>query len=177
MYPSWGPTSTKIALGNTSYYFTEIDKTKKDTTVVQVRRISIYSNFEGEVQKKPLHSEKYLDQWVKEKYGEQYSAKDVSEGLAGCAWSPDGKLIAFTTEIGYFLTNSITIANADGTIIKLVEGGIGAFLPTFSPDSKEIYYLQFNSNYQTGIHKMDINGENIKEITPYGRYGAVESEK
>ncbi|MDE3091388.1 MAG: PD40 domain-containing protein, partial [Chloroflexota bacterium] len=79
------------------------------------------------------------------------------------AWSPDGKMIAFTsTRDG---RPQIYLMNADGSGLRRVSQGDAAdFSPTWSPDGN---WIAFGSarNGSTEIYMMDLNGNNVTRLT------------
>ena len=76
-------------------------------------------------------------------------------------WSPDGKIIAFTTWSGGKHTiNSISADGSNRTLISY-EGGFG---PRWSPDAKKIAFVyQIDGKWQ--IYVMNADGTNRSRIT------------
>ena len=79
------------------------------------------------------------------------------------AWSPDGKLIAFTSNRDG--KAQIYLMNADGTGLRRLSSGIYTDVsPTWSPDGKWIAFASVREN-QTDIYMMDLNGNNVTRLT------------
>jgi Tol biopolymer transport system component len=82
------------------------------------------------------------------------------------AWSPDGKLIAFTsTRDG---RPQIYVMNADGSGVRRVsKSDVSDLSPTWSPDGKWIAFAS-TRNGATNIYMMDLNGNNVTQLTKDG---------
>jgi len=82
------------------------------------------------------------------------------------AWSPDGKLIAFTsTRDG---RPQIYVMNPDGSGARRVSQGEAAdFSPTWSPDGNWLAFASFR-NGSTDIYMMDLHGGNVTRLTQTG---------
>lgn len=79
------------------------------------------------------------------------------------AWSPDGKLLAFTSNREG--KPQIYVMNADGSGLRRVSNGIYSdFSPTWSPDGNWIAFASTREN-QTDIYLMDRNGNNVTRLT------------
>ncbi|MCX7840715.1 MAG: DPP IV N-terminal domain-containing protein, partial [Anaerolineae bacterium] len=79
------------------------------------------------------------------------------------AWSPDGKLIAFTSNRDG--KPQIYVMNADGSGLRRLSNGIYSdFSPTWSPDGNWIAFASTREN-QTDIYMMDRNGNNVTRLT------------
>lgn len=79
------------------------------------------------------------------------------------AWSPDGKLLAFTSNRDG--KPQIYVMNADGSGLRRVSNGIHSdFSPTWSPDGNWIAFASTREN-QTDIYMMDRNGNNVTRLT------------
>jgi len=93
---------------------------------------------------------------------------NLTEGAAGddteSVWSPDGTMIAFTTERNYSGSGSdVYVMNADGSSpVKLADK---ASSPTWSPDSRKVALASYavGSNFQ--IYAVDPNGEHLTNIS------------
>jgi Tol biopolymer transport system component len=82
------------------------------------------------------------------------------------AWSPDGKLIAFTSNRDGH--PQIYVMNADGSGVRRVsKSTVADFSPTFSPDGKWIAFAS-TRNGTTNIYMMDLNGNNVTQLTKDG---------
>jgi hypothetical protein len=79
------------------------------------------------------------------------------------AWSPDGKLIAFTSRRDG--REQIYVMNADGTGLRRVsQSNDKDFSPTWSPDGNWIAFASFRGG-QTDIYMMDPRGGNVTRLT------------
>jgi Tol biopolymer transport system component len=79
------------------------------------------------------------------------------------AWSPDGKLIAFTSRRDGI--PQIYVMNADGTGLRRVSrGGSADLSPTWSPDGNWIAFAS-KRDYQTDIYAMDLYGNYVTPLT------------
>ena len=82
------------------------------------------------------------------------------------AWSPDGKLIAFTSNRDGH--PQIYVMNADGSGARRVSKSDTAdFSPTWSPDGKWIAFASTRGG-STNIYMMDLNGNNVTPLTKDG---------
>jgi Tol biopolymer transport system component len=82
------------------------------------------------------------------------------------AWSPDGKLIAFTTDRDG--RQQIYVMNADGSAVRRVsQSNVSDFSPTWSPDGKWIAFTS-TRNGSTDVFMMDLNGNNATQLTKGG---------
>jgi TolB protein len=82
------------------------------------------------------------------------------------AWSPDGKLIAFTSRRDG--REQIYVMNADGTGLRRVsQSNDKDFSPTWSPDGNWIAFASFRGG-QTDVYMMDVRGGNISRLTNTG---------
>ncbi len=81
-------------------------------------------------------------------------------------WSPNGRLIAFTsTRDGH---PQIYVMNADGTGVRRVsQDNLADFSPTWSPDGNWIAFAS-TRNGTTNIYMMDLNGNNVTQLTKTG---------
>ncbi len=81
-------------------------------------------------------------------------------------WSPNGKMIAFTsTRDGH---PQIYVMNADGTGLRRVsQDNLADFSPTWSPDGNWIAFAS-TRNGTTNIYMMDLNGNNVTQLTKTG---------
>ena len=75
------------------------------------------------------------------------------------AWSPDSKWIAFTSE------SSLFVMDAGGK--RLREIALAARLSpcTWAPDGKRIAFMSHAPNGQREIFSVDLNGENLRQLT------------
>jgi Tol biopolymer transport system component len=82
------------------------------------------------------------------------------------AWSPDGKLIAFTSRRDG--REQIYVMNADGTGLRRVsQSNDKDFSPTWSPEGNWIAFASFRGG-QTDIYMMDVHGGNVTRLTNTG---------
>jgi Tol biopolymer transport system component len=82
------------------------------------------------------------------------------------AWSPDGKLIAFTTNRDG--PQHIYVMNADGTSVRRVsQGNFNDVSPAWSPDGNWIAFASFRGG-STDVYVMDTRGGNVRKITSGG---------
>lgn len=82
------------------------------------------------------------------------------------AWSPDGKLLAFTSNRDG--RQQIYVMNADGTGLRRVsQGTANDFSPTWSPDGNWIAFASTREG-STDIYMMDLRGGNVKRLTTGG---------
>ena len=82
------------------------------------------------------------------------------------AWSPDGKLIAFTSDRDG--RQQIYAMNADGSAVRRVsQSNVSDFSPTWSPDGKWIAFTS-TRNGSTDVYMMDLNGNNVTQLTKTG---------
>jgi Tol biopolymer transport system component len=79
---------------------------------------------------------------------------DRNGNIDAINWTPDGKSIVFT-DLDENVIYSVTIET--GEIKRLGEG----IAPTLSPDGTHLAYSKWN----TDIHVVDINGQNVSQIT------------
>ena len=81
-------------------------------------------------------------------------------------WSPDGKLIAFSSNRDG--RPQIYVMNADGSGARRVSQGDAAdFSPTWSPDGNWLAFASFRDG-STDIYIMDLNGGNVTRETKTG---------
>ena len=67
------------------------------------------------------------------------------------AWSPDGRRIAFESDIG--INSEIYMMNADGSDIVGLTDSAGSASPAWSPDGRRIAFLSdVDGNGNTDIH-------------------------
>ena len=82
------------------------------------------------------------------------------------AWSPDGKLLAFTSNRDG--RQQIYVMNADGTGLRRVsQSTVNDFSPTWSPDGNWIAFASNRGN-STNLYMMDVRGGNVKQLTTSG---------
>jgi TolB protein len=94
--------------------------------------------------------------------------KVIAEGRDPCI-SPDGKKIAFTTQVGKGFC--VFVMDANGKNVRQLtthENEIGAVCPTWSPDGKKILYSdQVGESLE--IFVCDADGNNQKQLTSLGK--------
>jgi Tol biopolymer transport system component len=97
------------------------------------------------------------------------------------SWSPNGKLIAFSTlQFGKEATVSVMTANG-GRVRKVLSTplpckrrcGIGLYSPTFSPDGKRIAFA-WHKNNLAAIFTMRASGGDLKQVTPWKKGGLTD---
>jgi TolB protein len=82
------------------------------------------------------------------------------------AWSPDGKLIAFTSNRDG--RQQIYVMNADGSGLRRVsQSTVNDFSPAWSPDGNWIAFAS-NREGSTDVYLMDLRGGNVKRLTTGG---------
>jgi Tol biopolymer transport system component len=84
-------------------------------------------------------------------------------------YTPDGKKIVFDDENN----QTIAIMNTDGTGIKVLTNGQGAYydeFPSVSPDGKTIAFSRwtFSESGVENIYTVSIDGTNLKQLTTTG---------
>ena len=88
------------------------------------------------------------------------------------AWSPDGKLIAFSSDRkGDFENFEIYVMDTDGrNQQRLTENRGDDVSPSWSPDGKRIAFSSYRDNNQGEIYVMDADGGNPQNLTknPHG---------
>ncbi|CCH51983.1 Protein tolB [Fibrisoma limi BUZ 3] len=88
------------------------------------------------------------------------------------AWSPDGKMIVFTSNRGDGKTFDLYIANADGSraqALTHLPAGSVAYWPCFTADGQYIYFNEGNSSQ---IYRIRPNGKDMKAMAQ-GRDGNI----
>ena len=85
------------------------------------------------------------------------------------AWSPDGRLIAYTTSRvkEHVANHEIFVMNADGTNqINIARHPGDDRAPTWSPDGRQIAFMSDrNESFNWEIYVMNVNGSNQRNIT------------
>lgn len=79
------------------------------------------------------------------------------------AWSPDGKLLAVSSESGS--TQDIYLMDADGTNLRrLTQNAQRNIYPTWSPDGKQLGFAS-NRDGSWDVYVMNIDGSGVRRIT------------
>ena len=83
------------------------------------------------------------------------------------SWSPDGKQIAFVSDIDDGWSWDIYVMDANGRNLRnLTKDGLGNFQPSWSPDGKRIAFASVrNGNGKAGIYVMEADGQNPRQLT------------
>ncbi len=99
-----------------------------------------------------------------------------AQGNAMAAWSPDGRLIAFHSDVGGDW--DLFLMNADGTSVRpLIRREGDEVLLSWSPDGRRSLFSMGDTNavYELYIYVMDMESEDITQLTyedtvpsPYG---------
>jgi len=88
-----------------------------------------------------------------------------SLGAISAQWSPNGRLIAFTTCCG---TPEAWIVHPDGTGLRSVTKPIGgnfSLAPAWSPDSTKLIFNVKNHIGQTSVWTASVNGSGLSKLT------------
>ncbi|MFC2083652.1 hypothetical protein ACFLS9_01210 [Bacteroidota bacterium] len=160
----WNATGDEIAMGSTTDYNEDGER---------LRRVQIYYDlFSGNVKRRRLHSEEYLQEYFFDKFG----AKDatwIQEGAAGVSWDPRGELIAYSVVGSKLWASGIAVAKADGSGIQYViidHPGYDHFYwrPTWSPDGE---YLMFTGLLPRKLYRINRDGTNFTNLSNEYGYG------
>ncbi|NHZ71557.1 MAG: hypothetical protein GWP17_00510 [Aquificales bacterium] len=84
----------------------------------------------------------------------------------GPKWSPDGRQIAFSQSIGD--RRQLAIMNTDGSNIRQItaDRSYSHTYPSWSPDGSQLaFYMVPDLSATIGIHIIDANGQNMRQIT------------
>jgi WD40 repeat protein len=85
---------------------------------------------------------------------------------SGPAWSPDGKEIAFESDLDGDM--DIYIMNADGTNVRqITHNTIWDEGPAWSPDGRQLAFSSGADNLHLDIWTMNRDGTNLKQLTTY----------
>ena len=117
----------------------------------------------------------WSDIFVMDNNGENIiNLTQTPEEEAHASWSPDGEKIVFDRlvkkgeAIGDF-ESAIFVMEADGQNPQRLTFELGLNLaPVWSPDGNKIAFLSYR-NGASRIHTMDINGQNVHQVTHHGR--------
>lgn len=96
------------------------------------------------------------------------------------SWSPDGKLIAFST-LHFGKEATISVIAADGGRVRKVlatplptaRSAVGLNSATFSPDGKRIAFV-WSNNSSSAIFTMKASGGRLKQVTPWQKGGLAD---
>ncbi len=169
--PTWSPDGTKIAFIRMSnnQAFWSVDVINVDGS----GRTSIKTNTQGEQYRGGLSwSRQNVFALAMNTTGQSniftmYSDGGIIRNLTNSpadniapVWSPDGKMLAFTSmRTG---PAQIYVVNADGTGLKKVsQTNVQDFSPAWSPDGKWLAFASSRTG-TTGVYIMDLNGGNVK---------------
>ena len=96
-------------------------------------------------------------------------------------WSPDGKLVAYVTEVQplYWLfgKRALRISDAgNAKTFELLNDGHANKLPRWSSDSKQLYFhrLRFREDKQFSIWRIGVDGSNLVKIHGSDRYKDIQ---
>jgi len=83
------------------------------------------------------------------------------------AWSPDGRMLVFTVTDGLGLSNQVAIMPADGSSEpRILTSGPGIRrAPRFSPNGREITYIESTTTRTPDIWAMPVGGGQPRQIT------------
>lgn len=92
----------------------------------------------------------------------QYVTRSRDAGVWGPAWSPDGKLLAFTmSEAGE--TSRLAIWRDGGELTKLTPTNLQVGEPTWAPDGKSLYFIG-NSEGVRRIFSIGVDGGELRDL-------------
>ena len=118
---------------------------------------------------------KWSDIFVMDSNGENIiNLTQTPEEEAHASWSPDGEKIVFDR----LVEEGEAIGDAEAAIFVMEAGGQNPqrltfepglnFAPVWSPDGNKIAFLSYR-NGASRIYTMDINGQNVQQVTHHGR--------
>jgi len=144
-FPAWSPDGKRIAVSGTNAFFIN------DSSSCNISGIYL---MDADGSNKTLLT------------------KLASGNVRDIAWSPDGKHIAFTSNLDAPPTADsfyydIYLMNSDGTnIIRLTQDGQGGYDLTWSPDGRHIAFSNYNrEENKMLIYIMNVDGLNIIKLT------------
>jgi len=94
---------------------------------------------------------------------------DLAELIQAPSWTPDGKSIAFSAQVGDEAAGSdiFLLSVADGSVEPLVDGPGGQDGAVFSPDGSTIAYISDADADEFEIYTRDLNSGTTTRLTDY----------